>query len=296
MTPMIPPFFWQLCVNAILLGGLYALIAMGLNLQYGLTRILNVAYGDFMILSGYVTFWLFVLYGVIPPISIVVNFLLMVVIGLILYRFAFRRLFEVHKTSERLEGSSVLVAFGLSYIIQNIIVAIWGGQLRSYTYLSGTIEMFGSIIIPLDKLLIFVIALITSLSCYSFLKYHIIGKAMRATKSQPHGAATLGIDIFKMHGFSFCWGLGMAGVAGTLASVIYLLNPSAGLPFTYAGFIMVVLGGLGNLLGSTIAAFIIASVQIFVGYFWSVGIAELVVFSVLLIVLIWKPTGLLGGR
>ncbi|MEM2953308.1 MAG: branched-chain amino acid ABC transporter permease, partial [Candidatus Bathyarchaeia archaeon] len=168
--------------------------------------------------------------------------------------------------------------------------------LRSYTYLSGTVKILDSITIPFDKLLIFTIALVASLTCYFFLKYHIIGKAMRATKSQPHGAATLGIDIFKMHGFSFCLGLGMAGVAGTLASVIYLLNPSAGLPFTYAGFIMVVLGGLGNLLGSTIAAFIIASVQIFVGYFWSVGIAELVVFSVLLIVLIWKPTGLLGGR
>jgi len=293
---MIPSFFLQLCINTILLGGLYALIAMGLNLQYGLTRILNVAYGDFMILSGYVTFWLFVLYGITPPISIVINFLLMVGIGLILYRFAFRRLFEVHKTPERLEGSSVLAAFGLSYIIQNFIVAIWGGQLRSYTYLSGTINILDSIIVPLDKLLIFGIAILTNLTCYFFLKYHIIGKAMRATKAQPQGAATLGIDIFKMHGFSFCWGLGMAGVAGTLASVIYLLNPSAGLPFTYAGFIMVVLGGLGNLLGSIIAAFIIASVHVFVGYFWSLGIAELIVFSVLLIILVWKPMGLLGGR
>jgi len=293
---MVFPLFFQLCTNAILLGGLYALIAMGLNFQYGLTRILNVAYGDFMILSGYITFWLFVLFTLPPPISIALTFPLMFGIGLILYRLIFRRVFELYKTSEKLEGVSVLLAFGLSYFIQNFIVITWGGELRSYTYLPDVLNILGLVTVAVDKLLIFGVAVSVSLTCYLFLKYHIIGKAMRATKAQPQGAAILGIDIYKMHSFSFCLGLGLAGVAGSLASIIYLLTPSAGLSFTTIGFIIVVLGGLGNLLGSTIAAFIVAAVQVFAGYFWSLGIAELIIFSTLLLMLILKPKGLLGGE
>jgi branched-chain amino acid transport system permease protein len=293
---MVLPLFFQLCVNAILLGGLYAVIAMGLNFQYGLTRILNVAYGDFMILSGYITFWLFVLYALPPPFSTAVTFPLMIGIGLILYKLIFGRLFELYKTSEKLEGVSVLAGFALSYIIQNFIVVMWGGQLRSYTYLPEVINVLGSVTIPLDKLLIFGIAIAVNLTCYLFLKYHIVGKAMRATKAQPQGAAILGINISTMYRFSFCLGLGLAGIAGTLASIIYILTPSAGLSFTTIGFIMVVLGGLGNLLGSMVAAFIVAAVQVFAGYFWSLGIAELIIFSALLAMLVLKPKGLLGGE
>jgi len=288
--------FFQLCINAILLGGLYILIAIGLNLQYGLTKNLNVAYGDFIIASGYITFSLFSIYKIIPLYSLAINFLLMIAIGLVIYRAAVRRLFEIYRVPEKLEGSSVLVAFGLSYLIQNLLIISYGGGLKSYTYLSETVNIFGSVVIPLDKLLIFGVAVAASLACYLFLKYHLIGKAMRATMAQPYGAAILGIDIFKMYGFSFCWGLGMAGVAGTLVSMLYLLHPTAGASFTYLGFIMVVLGGLGNLLGSMIAALIIAFIQVFAGYFLSVGIAELIVFSALLLMLVWRPLGLLGGK
>lgn len=286
--------FLDLFVNLVLLGGLYTLIAIGLNLQYGLTRVLNVAYGDFMILAGYITYWLFTLYAIDPPFSIAVSFPLMVCVGLVLYRVVLRRLFLIHEKTENLEGSSILVAFGLSYIIQNLIILLWSGQMRSYNYLPTTIQLL-STFVPINRILIFGIAISVSLVCYFFLKYTLTGKAMRATMQQRFGAATLGIDTFKMYGLSFSLGLGMSGVSGSLVSMIYNITPSSGLPFTYTGFIMVVLGGLGNLLGSVIAAYVVAAVQVYSAYLASPGIAELVIFVALVFILAIRPQGLLRG-
>jgi len=283
-----------IAINAIMLGGLYCLVAVALNLQYGLTRTVNVAHGEFIMLGGYVTYWLFTLYGVSPILSVVVTGPLMFAIGLLLYGTVLRKLLGTYEVLEVFEANSILVAFGLLFVIQNIALLLWTGTPRYYRYLTDNVQVFTATV-PLNRIAVFLFATLASLIFYFFLRKTLVGKAMRAVMQHRIGAAALGINVSRLFAISFGLGVGMAGMAGSLVSMLFTLTPAMGMPFTTVAFLMIILGGLGNMLGSLIASFIIAAAQIFSGYYTNPGFALIIIYLIFIIILIVRPQGLLKG-
>jgi branched-chain amino acid transport system permease protein len=281
-------------VQVILLGGIYSLISIALNLQYSLTRTMNVAYGEFMMINAYITFWLFTLYSLNPLLSILATGTLSFALGLLIYALVLRRLLRVYKVLERFEERSLLAAFGFLYILQSIATILWPGPPKNYLYMNYGIS-FLTTTIQANRLVVFIFATLASLLFLLFLKGTLTGKAMRAMMSNQRGAMLLGIRFTKLYALAFALGLMMAGIAGSLVSMLFAISSTMGTPFTTFAFIVMVLGGLGNVLGSLIAAFIIAGIYVPTAYLFNPGIGSLILYVFFALILVIRPQGLLRG-
>ena len=276
----------QALVTGILIGGIYALMASGLSMIFGVMGIANAAHASFAVLSAYIVYWLYVGYGLNPFLGMLLSALLLFLIGIILYKFM------VSKVSE-------LMAFTLLYMtamfLESTMVFLWTNLYRQITIesLSGSIEI-GGIYIPLDRLVAFLIAVGTISIIAYILKYTYFGKAIRATMQNPDAAALMGINVKFIYLATFGLGIGLAGIAGVMLGIIYPFYPT--LASTWIGllFAIVVFGGLGSLVGTFTAAIIIGIAASLVGTYASSSWAPMVAFLVLIITLWVKPSGLFG--
>ena len=205
----------QLLLAALVTGFVYALVALGLNLIYGTMRLLNIAHGELVMLGAYVTFWLFTLTGVSPLIAFVVAMVLGAAMGWAAYRGIFRSAIPSTTVVERLEANSLLLFFGISIILQNVISLIVKADLRGYQYLDNVVE-FGGIAITGNRLLVFGISCVVCVGIILFLRYSIFGLAIRALIQNRDASAIVGIDIDRVQAISFGLGFGLAALAGAL--------------------------------------------------------------------------------
>ncbi len=283
----------DILIGGAILGAIFSLIAIGLNLQYGVTRILNIAHGEFLMLGSYITYLFFTFFGVNPLISLVISGPIVFIIGVLVQVIVFRRLVRLSKSAEELEFRSLLACFGLQFIIQNMVRLGFGATPISCPYFQETINVFGERF-QLNMILAAVVSMIISVIMYLLLRFVKVGLAMRAAVEEPTGAQLAGINILKIHAVSFGLGALISALTGTMLVMIYSnITPYIGPQYTFIALAVIVLGGMGSFIGSLLGGF-------FIGYinYASLKIDPLitmaVVYAFLIIMLIIKPRGLFG--
>ena len=276
------------------MGGIYALIAMGLSLQYGVARVLNIAHGEFIMLGAFATFSLYTVFGISPLISLVICGPVLFIIGFLIHRTLFQYLRKTSESIDIFEGNSLLASFGLLFIIQNVALLIWRADIRKYSYLASPVSLFGAIFAA-NRLVALLFAVVLSLAFYIFLTRTRLGKAIRAAAGEPAMAQVMGVNIHRV--LAICFGLGalMAGFAGPLISMMYEVQPVMGLQYTIIAIIVVVLGGLGSITGSLIGGFILGLIGSIVTYF-DPGLSLVAYYFIFILLLLVKPTGILGKK
>jgi branched-chain amino acid transport system permease protein len=285
----------ELIASGLITGGVYALVALGLNLQYGLMRILNIAHGEFLMLGAFITYTVHVASGLSPLLMLPVAFALMMAIGVGVHRLTFRKLARTSPNVDVFEARGLMVAFGLMFIAQNTAQIIWGADLRGYDYLTNPVQVAGAQFAG-NKLLLFVLSLAFSVALIVLLKMTLLGKGVRALMQSPTGAQLVGIDTQRLHPIMFGVGLGLSGVAGVLLSMTYTITPAMGEPYTVTALIVITLGGFGSMTGALVGGLALGVIEALGMHFTSPSLKSLLSYAIFIAVLLWRPNGLFNKR
>ncbi len=273
----------------ILLGGLYALIALGLSLVFGVMRLINIAHGDLVLLSSYLAFTLMSSLGIDPILSLIIGMPVLFAIGFAIQRYFMNRAFRISMEAP------LIIAFGISIILQNLYQIVWTPLSRGLTP-SYALESLGAggLRIPLVYLLDFIVAIVVMLFLREFLRRTYLGKAINAA-SQDRGASQLmGINTTRVYAFAFAIAMVFAAIAGVFLGLTFPFTPQSGVSFLIIAFGVVILGGLGSILGTFIGGLIMGLAQTLGGYFLGAAAQLLVAYLIVLIVLGARPQGLFG--
>ncbi|MGD8388180.1 MAG: branched-chain amino acid ABC transporter permease [Desulfobacteraceae bacterium] len=282
----------DITISGLLLGGIYAVTAVGLSLQYGVARVLNVAHGEFIMLGAFITWALYTSTGINPLISLVISGPVVFVVGFLLYRTLFTRLRTISPTPGAYEGNSMLACFGLLFIIQNLAILIWGADIKGYSYLAFPVNFWGAKFAA-NRLITLGFALVICLVFYLFLSRTRMGKAIRAAAQDPEIAGLMGVRINRVLALCFGFGALMAGLGGALLSMSYKIQPTMGLEYTMIALIVIVLGGLGSIPGSLVGGLILGLVGSIVTHI-EPGLALVAYYVIFMVLLLVRPTGILG--
>jgi branched-chain amino acid transport system permease protein len=287
----------QLLFAALVTGSLYALIALGLNLVYGTMRMLNVAHGDVVMLGAYAAFWAFTLLGLSPLLAGPVVALVGAGLGVLLYRGVFRRLLAgvTPSTAGKIEGNSLLLFFGLSILMQNIAALAFTPNNRAYAAL-GEVYRIGGVAMTGNRLAALLIAGGGSIAAALFLSRSVAGLAMRAVIERREAASIVGVDVDRVQQLSFAVGFGSAALAGVLMSMLEQFSPFSGFPFTIAGFIVIILGGLGNVSGGLLAALLLGVIEVYGVALTSANLRSVLLYGTFVAALLIFPNGLIARR
>jgi branched-chain amino acid transport system permease protein len=285
----------QLLAAALVTGALYALIALGLNLVYGTMRLLNVAHGDIVMIGAYVAYWAFLLLGVPPPLSLFIAAGVAALLGLLLYYGMFRRLLEGSRAARRLEANSLLLFFGVSVIMQNVVALQFSATPRGFQYLDE-VYRFGGIAITGNRIAAFAVAGMICFGLIAFLRFHVTGLAIRALIQRRDAALVVGVNVERVQIVTLCLGFATAAVAGALVSMTEQISPFMGFPFTIAAFVVIILGGLGNVGAGVAAGFLLGALDTYGVALTSSAYRSILIYGVFVLILVLRPQGLLGGR
>lgn len=285
----------QLLISALVLAAIYALIALGLNLIYGTMRLLNVAHGEIMMLGGYVSYWSFKQFGIGPLVSMFGSILLGAVLGALSYLTVFKALVRNRELAARLESNSLLIFFGFSIIIQNVLSILFSADQRSYPYLDAIIPL-GDARVELNRLVVLTIGATATAGCVLFFRFNRMGLAVRALIQQRDAAALIGIDAEKVNLLVFTLGFAIAALAGTLIGMTSAISPFSGFPYTISAFIVIILGGLGNLAGGLLGSVFLAIIEIYGVALTASAYRSILVYGAFIAILLIRPQGLLGRK
>jgi len=283
------PMLLQGVVSGLLAGGLYAMVALGLALVFGVMRVINLAHGTLLMLGSYTTYWLFALYGMNPFLSLFLSFPILFVVGGVL-----QKVF-VHRVVNAPELSSLLLTFGISILIANLAMLGWTSDYRSVEFLTGSF-LLGPIALSKPRLVTFGLALAITGLAFLLLNKTKIGKAIRATSQQRDVAQVCGINVRRIDLITFGLGAGLAGVGGSLVSVMFSIFPEMGQVYVFKSFLVIVLGGAGNYPGAFFGGLILGVVEGLASLLLSAQLSEVIAYMLLVIVLLVRPTGLFRGR
>ncbi len=281
----------ELIFSGLITGGIYALVALGLNLQYGLMRILNIAHGEFLMLGAYLTWMVQTSFGISPFLMIPVSFVVLMGMGLAIHWLCFRRLTATSSNIDIFEARGLMVSFGLMFLIQNLVSAIWGGELRGYDYMAEPVVM-GQAQFAGNKLVVFAMALVFSLGLMVLLRKTLLGKGVRALMQSQVGAQLVGINTGTLHPLMFGIGLGLSGLAGCLMSMAYTISPAMGEPYTVTALIVITLGGFGSMGGALAGGLLLGVIEAFGMHFTNPSLKALLSYVVFIGVLLLRPKGL----
>jgi branched-chain amino acid transport system permease protein len=277
-----------------MLGGLYAMIAVGLSLQYGVGRVLNVAHGEFIMVGAFITHTLFVEYSIVPLVAIIILTPVLFFIGYFVHQILFHHMRKESPNADAFSGRSLLASFGLVFVVQNLIIIIWGPNLRSYSYLSTSVSIF-DINYPTNRLVALGIAVGASVLFFLFITQTRMGKGIRAAAEDPDMANVVGVNIQQVLGICFGLGTLLAGIAGVLISMMFQIDTAMGLEFTIIAIVVVVFGGLGSLTGSLIGGFVLGLVTSIVN-FYDPSLSLISFYAIFMLLLLVKPSGLFGRQ
>lgn len=278
--------------SGLLNGGIYALAAMGLSIQYGVARVLNLSHGEFIMVAAWLTFTFYTGFDINPLASAAITAPLFLGIGFLLHRTVFTTLRKRAPSPAAFEGNSLLVAFGLLYVVQNIALLIWKGVPRQYIWLSSGVDILG-VRFALNNVIALAVAVALGVAFYVFVNRSRLGKAIRAAAQDPATAELMGININLV--LPLCFGLGalLAGIAGLLLSMCYPISTFMGIGYTVIALIVVALGGMGSIPGSFIGGFILGLIGSIVVQFES-SLTMVAFYALLMILLVARPKGILG--
>jgi len=282
---------FEVLLSGIVLGGMYALLAFGLNLQYGVARIMNLSYGEFLMTAAFGAFWFFTLYSIDPLLSMVVSVPLAFVANWLIYRFILTPLVRRAPSREALEADTILVTFGLLFMIQGFALLQWGGEYRGYTYLAIPLDIAGATIAA-NRLLAFGVACVIGVGAFLVLKYTRVGTALRALAIDPVAAQLVGVNVPRLSALAFASGGALMATAGVLVSMFLSFNPSVGVIYTLKALIVVIMGGVGSMIGSLVAGLILGLAESFGAYLVDPGLTLAINFAIFLLILLLRPKGL----
>jgi len=282
----------DILISGLLLGGAYVLIAMGLNLQYGVARIMNLANGEMLVLGALASFWVFTTSTLSPlltlffvaPIAFAGNWLI--------YRLLLIPLVRRAKNQGQLEVDSILATFGMSFVLVGIVVSLHG-EYFTYSFLASPLSILGTTV-ALNRLVAFGFAVVIGLMLYLWLNHSRAGMAVRAVAVDPDSAKLVGINVARISALAFALGGAVSAVAGVLISTFITLDASVGVIFTMKALIIVIMGGVGDIRGAIVAALILGLVETAVATLIDPGLTLVSAYLIFLLVLLFKPQGLFG--
>ena len=272
----------------LLLGGIYSLVSIGLNLIFGVIRVVNFAQGEFVMLGMYATFAAFSVLHMDPYLSIVIVFPLLFLMGVLVQRFIIQPL-------QNEPMMQVFATFGLLMVCQNVVLALTRGAAVSVrTDLASVTFSVGTMQVSLVRLIALVAATAVAGGLQLLLHRTLFGKAVRAVAQDRRAARLMGINVERTYMLTFGIGAALAGLAGTLLTPIYTLSPQIGGNFILAAFAVVVLGGLGSVTGAYLGGFIVGITEAFAGFYLDPALKHAIWFMVFIVALIIRPSGLFG--
>jgi branched-chain amino acid transport system permease protein len=283
----------EVILGGVILGGLYALVAIGFNLQYGMARIVNLAYGEFLMGAAFAAFWMFTLFSINPLLGMLLSVPAAFGANWLLYRVLMMPLVRRARTREQLEGETILATFGLLFVLRGAATLAFSANNRYYDYLGEPLQVFG-FTFAANRVLAFAMACLFAAIIWIVLNRTRLGAALRALAIDPVGAELVGIDVRSLSGLAFAGGGALVAAAGTLVSTFLTFNPAIGIEFTMKALVVVIMGGVGNMGGSLLAGVLLGVAEALCSYFVDSGLTLAVAYALFLIVLVVRPRGLFG--
>lgn len=285
----------QSVVNILLLSGVLTIVALGFSIVWGVMNIINLVHGAFIMVGAYVTYWLFVLFGLDPFLSIPISMGVMFVLGYLMQRWVINLVMRAPLLV------TFLLTFGLEIIVINLALYFWKGDLRAVTtaYGGSSLTLFAdpsgnaSIEIPYVKFGAFVVAMLLTLLTHLLMTRTRVGRAIRSTGMDKDAAQLTGVKIARIYALTFAIGAALAGAAGSLIAMSQSIQPEFGGSYTLRAFVIVVLGGLGSIPAVILGALVFATAEVLTGL-WQPGLIQAITFGLLVVVLIVRPSGIAG--
>lgn len=286
LTPLLENLMWGVTI-----GSIYVLLATGLNLIFGVMKLVNFAHGELLMIGGYICYAVSTALGLNAYLALFVAMGAVALIGIGVERLAFRRVLGEDKLNE------IFVSLGLILIFDNTASLIWGENIKeiSSPFRNMSLQL-GGVAISYDRLIALVFVVVILVGLVFLIKKTKIGRAMRATSQKSQAAMLMGINIEKIYIITFALGAALAGAAGSIYGILYPLNPYIGAIPTIKTFAIIILGGLGSIPGAIVGGLLYGiaeqSAVLYLGGIWQDAVA----FSLLIIVLVLRPKGLFGGK
>ncbi len=281
--------YLQIIINGILKGGLYALMALGMSLIWGVMDIINIAHGVFIMLGAYTTYWLFTLWGVDPFVSLLISMMLMFIFGYIIQRGLINLVIraEIFIT--------LILTFGIDIFLTNLALLMWTADVRKVkvAYAASNFTIYG-VTIPYVRLIAFILALGISLILFIILNKTRLGRAIRATSQDLEAARLAGVNVAHIYGITFGIGTALASAAGTLWAILFPISPTMGGHLTLKSFVVCIVGGLGTMMGPIVGGLTLGIVESLGTNWFGITYESLISFTILVLVLIIRPKGILG--
>lgn len=284
-------FTLQLIIQGILMGGVYGLIAMGLSLIFGVMGVVNFAHGAMIVIGMYVCFWIFELMGVDPYLSFLLVATVMFLLGYLVQAVMINRILDYPVSMQVVP----LVSLGL--VLENMALLFWGPDFRSVeTSLGLQTIWLGDVVIDVARLLTFGLAIALTLAIFIFLRRSNLGRCIRAAADNRTAALLVGIKVDRINSIAFAIGAATTGAAGALMLPLMSVSPYLGHDFTMIAFVVVILGGMGNLIGAMVGGLLLGTAESLSALWLPATLKHLVSFGLLVIIMLFKPTGLFGGK
>ncbi len=275
----------QLVVSGILLGGIYALLSIGLSLMLGVSKFINFAHGDFVMVGMYGTYVVYLAFGLNPYLAWPLVILIGIVFGLLMFTIAKRAI-------GKSPINQILLTLGFSMILQNIILLFFKSDFKSVPSEFNNSIQIGTVFVSGAQLITFGIAIVTTIGFLFFIKFTNTGRAMRAVGQNRNASKLMGINVPRVDMIVFTLGTVMAVFAGSLLMTMYPTYPTVGSSYNILAWITVILGGLGHLQGALVAALIIGVSETLTGFYLGADMRQLVYFVIFIVVLIVSPGGI----
>jgi branched-chain amino acid transport system permease protein len=283
--------YFQILANGIVLGGLYSCIAVGFSLVWGVLNVINILHGSFIVLGAYIAFFAYVGLGIHPFVSVFICGAMLFALGYALQASVINRVIAAPVLI------TLTLTFGLDLILNNGMLAAFTADYRklNLAHPLGTVQI-GPVFLPGDRIAATVLAILLSTSLYVLLRTTRIGRGIVAVRMDREAAALMGVDVDRINSVTFGVGAFMAGAAGALLSIVYPISPLDSSNFLFRAFVVCILGGLGSVPGAIAGGLTLGLIESFGGFFFGAEHVTALAFALLLLLLFFRPTGLLGRR
>lgn len=282
-------------ITGLLLGGAYALIAVGLQLQYGVARIMNLANGEMLVAGAFGAFWVFTAYQLSPFYSVIVTVPLAFALNWGIYRYLMLPLVKRARNHGQLEVDSILSTFGLAFVFVGVMVAVFGGEYFTYEYLARPFVILGE---PygLNRVVAFGFSAVVCCVLYIWLSHTRTGLNIRAVSVNPEAAKLVGIDVPRISAFAFAMGGALAAAGGASLSTFLTFDAFVGVIFTLKALVIVIMGGVTDMRGAILTAFILGVAETFVATYIDPGLTLAAAYILFMLVLLFRPQGIFGQK
>jgi branched-chain amino acid transport system permease protein len=283
--------FFQTIVNGLFTGGIYALVAVGLTLIYGVMLIVNFAHGEFLMLGIYIAFWAYTLFGLDPYLVIPIGFGLIFLVGAVIQRGLVQRVLDAHPLNQ------IILLVGVSTLLVGLVQFFWSAEPKSIhvPYETEALSFLG-LRFSIPRMIAFFASMMIATIMYLFLRYTKTGKAIRAVSQSREAALLMGINVKYIYALTFGFGAAITAVGGVLLAPNNKMIPTMGQPYSVIAFVVVVLGTMGNFVGAFLGGLIIGVVETFAGFFLGGDVKIIASMLIFILILLFKPAGLFGRK